>query len=647
MADAPTMPLDGPNLSPIPGGGIAPSAMTESPVGNALQSAGEISERIYRDWQHRSDLTAHLAADNALAKTEQDLFYNPNTNGLFTQKTGDKAGPAVQNALQQYQSAMDKQVASAPDDRTRQMLQRSNEIRMADVSRQAFHYQVGEQNRYADEQSSAAIENAQQSASNDPSDHNLALQQERMQVIRMHDADRRGEPPEMVNAKVQADASQLWTMQIKRAVDSGDDARAQQLYDAHKQDIVPQHRDTVDQWVDASSNRAAVQKAIPGIVLDKNGNFDTDANIQQKLLDWKGDPKVKERLQTQADTLIAQNRQAVEQKQNNNYQAAYDALKKSGWDYDSVPTSLTTGGAISPAQDQALQNLSVKKARGQPIKDDPTTYLDLEGVFGDPGRRNEAKNINLLNYADRLSDASFKDFAKRQSDAKADNTVDLTKDALAKETIDSALIEHVMMPHADPTKSPQQAQDAALFTRRVRDIISENEADNKKPLNRADIQKICDDQMIQDNINGKMTPRYKVPGLTTQVQLGARVTPQDFTNWQTTLADPHSPAFAPNVATVVRWSRGIGENGEPNPSLQARARTIMDAQITPGTRQSIVDAWHQSHPSSDPSDADIINIWAANKVRTTPKTQPGQSPAKPEPVTTQDGWRLMYPGAGF
>lgn len=652
MPDATEASLDEQGLSPMPGGGLTPSTPSDSPIGQALIGAGETAERIYRDYQLRQDSTAHLAGDNAMADYENRKFHDPSTNGLFTTHTGQKAGEAVGTALEDYRSYQSKVIADAPNDRAREMLERSANLRLQDLQHQAFRYQQGETDRYADEQSGAAIANAQQAIANDPTQANTEHQIERMRAVRFDDADRKGQPPEMVNQLVQRDTSAVWTGQITDAINGGQDIKARALYDAHRTDIMPEEQGRLAAALDISSTRAQAQKMLPGIVLDKDGQFDSDANIQQKLMknrEANGNPKLMDELQRQSDLLITQNKRAVGQQQDTAMSGAYKAMQQAGGDYNAIPPTVLAG--LRPEQDQELRAWARKTANGEPVKDDAQTWLRINDVLSDPQRRNEAANLHLDSYIATLSVPSLKEFAKRQADLRNDASPDLTRDALINEIAKTTF---VASGRTKPEK--EDAQDFAQYTRRIRDLVSENEGDTKKPLNRADIQKIADDQLIGDVTGHGLfggdvtTPRYKIAGaMTTTGDLGARVTPADMTSWGETLRNPHGPNFPANVATIQRWSSGVGDDGQPNPALPARARAIMDSVVNPNDRQAMVSAW-RAKQGVDPTEAQLIAMWANHQKRTTPP--PTAVPEKTVtdtlyPGFTKDGgWSLAFPAGG-
>lgn len=161
-------------------------------------------------------------------------------------------------------------------------------------------------------------------------------------------------------------------------------------------------------------------------------------------------------------------------------------------------------GDMDPATLQALGSDNVGKLLtlegkfqgGADDKTDDLTYYQLVSL-----QPEEFMDVNLLDYADMLSGADFRSLAEKQAALSRPGT---SGEAVpGQRTRVSIMSDTVQMLGLEPSKNTNDAATVTALERQVDERIGVFAAENKRPPNAVEVQKIVDGLLIEGRVEGQ------------------------------------------------------------------------------------------------------------------------------------------------
>jgi len=313
-------------------------------------------------------------------------------------------------------------------------------------------------------------------------------------------------------------------------------------------------------------------------------------------------------------------------------------------------------GPYAPEYQESLSHVSPKRrfivnrdimanaaanARGEKMETDPSTYFDVMH------RINEGNCKNVIEECHgQVKFEDMKELMRRQESKDKNDDKDQTKTAILDHAVELSLGTHGIFKPTDKEKTDNATQ--AMNWYKVHDWVrraaGQFELDNKHAPSLDDYVKMADDAQSLEDIHGKPTPTYQVPGsLDRPEKLGKEISDSDMSAFHKVLSNPNDETFDANVAKMTRWSMGQTQDGVYDPNLKDRYKQLAKVYIDP-YRTDIISNFMQQHNGRAPSESEIIESWSNGMHANAPKPQVA-------PVSHQDAAvnidALRYRYAGY
>lgn len=181
------------------------------------QAENAVIRHVEKD-RESANRAAILEADKQLTDWQHNTLFNPE-GGVYTRK-GKNALDVTNGTLDQFEQAQAKIAESLSTEDQRAMFGQIAAQRRESISRELNRYEFGERQRYYDDVDRGQLETAMQGAAlnyNDP--EKVAFYQRKMSAVLEAQAQRKGLPAEMQQAKLLKENSGMSSAVISRMVD--------------------------------------------------------------------------------------------------------------------------------------------------------------------------------------------------------------------------------------------------------------------------------------------------------------------------------------------------------------------------------------------------------------------------------------------
>ncbi len=597
---------------------VTPQALGAG-IGDAVQNLGEVASDIHAKEVDHANRTNVLAADNAQQAFIQARMYDPKT-GILNQNLGKDAPAAVDQALGEFDQSAARVEGGLTNDAQKLHFRQMVTERRLQMQDQLGKYEHAETERYADEVAKGSIANATTMAvqnANDPKivADNIALQR----AVIDHRGAAKGLAPEMIEAQQRDAASGTHLAVIQQLVSDGQDLSAKAWYDQNKGDLTGQDLTQATRLVEAGSLAGQSQRIATELLYDKDGNVRPRGEVLaeiQKDPRLAKDTRLRDAVDERAQHALGEHAQAKEETQKQTFDQAYqiltDPANTQGIANPKVVAAMAT---LDPERAQALKNYAAKDGK---VTTDMHAWLALDNVLSDPAKTEEAKAIHLEDYVDKIDGPDLKALKTRIDAIKQGKTEIQNSDARIADVVKDTRARNLLAPGKPGS---QEAADAADYEKTVREDCEAAAKEKGSPLTRDEIQKVADDNLIQVVTKPGLLWDTKAPAYKARAAVrftSPTPTPEAAQEWRTVLAQPHAPGFDAHIATLQDWSRGKDQYGFPDPNRKAKAAALIAATVPSDQRSQIAAAWKAAHAGANPSDADILGVWALHTKRTTP-----------------------------
>ncbi len=241
--------LQNESLSPQPSGGLPMDATPQAfgaGVGQSLEVGAEVATKLSRDQQeamkqeqNQRNRVGVQAAHNQLNDFTIERLYHPKSGALMQQQ-GNDAPAVTDKTLTDYDKAASAISARLPNEEQRQAFQNIVADHRSQVTRELYAHEAREVNRYADEQSTQGVQNAQTLAiqaavaGDQPGEtwQQSVANQVATGTKTLWEANARNGVP--ADTGVAAFTSQTHMLVLKSLLDNGQDQTAKAWYDTTK-----------------------------------------------------------------------------------------------------------------------------------------------------------------------------------------------------------------------------------------------------------------------------------------------------------------------------------------------------------------------------------------------------------------------------
>lgn len=458
-------------------------------VGLSIYAQMEEEER------QAADQTALLKASNRLSDYLNDRLYNPQ-GGAFTLK-GEAALPLPEQIRGDFDKVAGEieTTLTTPDQKFAWARIRAQEWQSTDlavrrhVSSEIEAFRASELKSHVENSVNAAIQNFA-----DPKLFAIELQKATTAIRR--NAPSLGFGPEAVEAQVKAVQSQAHLGAIANLLARDQDQAAQAWFDAAKDQIAGDQWDTVQKALEEGTLRKQSQKAADDII--RAGGTLAEQREKAKAID---NADVRDQTLQYVEHDWDVNRTQAREQDAALSLRAYNVFEQSGWNIR-VVERLPYWTRLDPDVRNSMQAIATRKAKGEPIETDPSTYYDLMQMAGD--RPEEFATFNLMTRRHLLDEGDFKQLATLQVSIKAGDR-NKTEKELAPFRTRIQLVDDTLTLHGiDPNAKPDTAEGKAIaqLRRMVDRRVEFLQAGGAKASN----------QDIQAEIDNLLSRSVTVPG---------------------------------------------------------------------------------------------------------------------------------------
>lgn len=380
----PTLPDDQPQAEEqvTPGEIGARVAPLGEQVGQALNAAGEVAQRMHYDAVQQANEAGVTAFHNSQVQWELDHLHNPQT-GVLAKQTGLSAPQTVDDTLKSYDEFTSKAIAAMPNDQQRQAANQYVAMHRQQMSDQLFNYedkQVKTAHVQIMENGVALQSNAMVAHADDPQ----AVQQnlDSMKAIRQDQGRMLGWDPDTVNRFVAEDQSKASLGMLRQMVADNKSPQAQAWFSQNRSLL--QGKDLTEATSmldkkDEQDNALTIANQVMSAPRDANEPNDLQSNLTRLEGMHIQDRKLFDNAREEIVRHFDLQQQAENQRQKGILDKVGDAIDAShGQPID--PAMLVNA---TPATKEAAERYRQVVIKQGYAETDPAAYARLQEALGD------------------------------------------------------------------------------------------------------------------------------------------------------------------------------------------------------------------------------------------------------------------------
>lgn len=417
--------LPGPRLSPgAPEGAFGGGQGAAEVFGQAGSLAQDIA-RQQHEVQQRADLAAVFKANAELSDYVTDLQYNQQT-GIVNQK-GENAFSLAKTVPEGYRKRVSQIMGSLASSEQRAVFQRHadqswgqlNGFNQRHIAGQAEHYMAQQADAYvASRQNAASLAGAAGDLNSVEQAANDVDQARRAWALK------NGVSADVANLAIMQDKGRVYAGAIGAMLDAGNDLAAKEAFTKYRDQIADPERARLARMVKQESTLGEAYRQVDKIF---STYYDKEEKAGETIVHTHYAPETEEAALEEArkiqDPDVRARAESLTRERWSGLVRSKDAAKKQLMidaankidgmpgdkrSYDNLPASMRN--EMTATERKQIQSY----AKGDVVTDDSTWYSLMQMSYRDP---EQFKNINLLNYASKLSRSDFQEITKEQGKA--------------------------------------------------------------------------------------------------------------------------------------------------------------------------------------------------------------------------------------
>lgn len=392
--------------SPLPGARLSVQADPGdfgAGVGRAIQGAGNVLAQVVEQEQRAANQTAVNEFDIQTAADEQELMRDPKVGALY--KTGKNAMGEPERVLAEMDKRAAKREAGLANEPQKELARLRYAERRFQVNNDLQKHVGGEIVRYEDQ----TFEAFRATTENDALDHydNPGIVDAKVLTNRaaINDyAERRGLPPEAVEAMQAQSASRVRVGVVERYLVAGRDIEAEAYFDLYKDEMVGEDVAKVEKSVADSSLRGQSQRRADEIVAENPSLKEALAAAREIK-----EPELRDAATARVKTFFSEQDAAVKFEQDEIYQRAAKALDESGGNVDAMKSAVGLGwGDMTFEQQKSLEKIAGNLRSGvEPVMDEAADREWLNLLNSRPEDIAKLSPADVLAYRAKLDRPHF------------------------------------------------------------------------------------------------------------------------------------------------------------------------------------------------------------------------------------------------
>ena len=595
---------------------VEPSAtLTENvPMGSAVGSAAQEAGAIFQKEQYWANHAAAIDAMNRFQALDNEKLYHPET-GLFNQDLGspEATGKASEATLNDYREHMSQISAGLKNDAQRAMFQRQADEHLNTVTRQVYGYENKQYTKWDTANTTASIQNAQVAAVNtyelpdDPGQGSALQHQVDKQVSLIKDFGKRnGLPQSEIDRQLFQAKSATYAAVADDAISKNNTTYASELLERHGGEMAPEARDRLRRALTTTDTNNQAQQIANGFLRpDDSGMPVTRADFLQRLetdKDLAKNADLYDKVAARGERYFAMKEQATRAEQMQIGEEVSKALLA-----DPTQDPMKVAGPSKWERLSAEQQASMLRMHDQAIRKElpeanSPRSIEVRNIVGTP----EFLEWDANTDRDKIAPAELREYINMQAEQRQKERTPSTK-ITAVVSENDILNGYLRQLGLDPRENANTTADQAkqIYSFKYNFAIQKQaaiDANGGKPLDSKQLDAIAAKLVahtfherpagffergttVQDDegplfMQGPERVQAEFDNGRPAQALTSRVTPEEMTSWKRVLADPKDPGYGASIEKLKRWKMGIDEQGNPNPALKERYRTIRSAMET-------------------------------------------------------------------
>jgi len=352
-------------------------------------------------------------------------------------------------------------------------------------------HEFNEHQRYDQETTLSAIAASRDDAIKNYQNEGNISENLQIQVasIQAH-GERNGLAKDVVAKQVQESISSTHSGVISRMLNNNQDQLAKAYFQEVKKSLTGEDTVKLEKSLEVGSLRGEAQRS-SDTIMDSANTLSEGLEQARKI----NDPELRDAVVSRVKTRFSEESVISNQQKEARYKQASDILEQTG-DRDKIPSDVWAN--LSLSERNSIDSRAKQLASGAPAATDWKVYYDLKTAASNNTTRNKFLRENLLTYRHKLGDGEFKELVKLQTSLREGDQKAL-QEVTGYRTDNQIVTDTLKSIGVDPKKDAEQS---ALFKRRVDEEIADYVKRNNKKPSTSDVQSIVDNLVVKGEVDG-------------------------------------------------------------------------------------------------------------------------------------------------
>lgn len=392
------------NLPPV---GSQPEAMVQ--LGQSISGFGEVLARkkIEDDKYRVEDATTRLK--------QKMLDLSKGEGGFIHTKSGDVNDKFHNEHMSRFDSARKEIEDSLESDDQKQMFARRANLARIGHNEELINHVTRERETFKQQVYDGGIATEKDLAATNYDNENVVKSSiHRIKQLTEAEAARLGWPKKTKDMVMKEHVSVAHEAVIMRAIEDQNFEYAKTWYEKNQKSILGERQDNIESILRKAGIKKQSQDAVDEYVGLELSRAEAKAKARKDISNAELRDATIERIGVRYAEAVQELKATRKVYGDRAYSIYYETWERTGSPekaWDAIPENVHEN--MDPKERLALYNKMKADSDGTAIKTDKATYYALRRAAADPA---EFRNINLMQYADKLSGEDFQEFVKLQTD---------------------------------------------------------------------------------------------------------------------------------------------------------------------------------------------------------------------------------------